>query len=118
MLMCSISTTNIIAEAEWSPAKGLEYNMIIYGKILVDGNMIQSKNYVIGAFDDQNVCKGKAEIKMHNDKTNFYMTVLSNKNGEKLYIKIMNEVTGVEYKVFDALTFKSDSTIENMVLNA
>jgi len=118
LIMCIMFSTNGIAESKWSPTKGLEYNMIIYGKILVDGSKIQSSSYVIGAFDDHDLCKGKAAIKMHDNDTNFYMTVLSNKNGEKLYIKVMNEETGVVYKVLDSIIFKSDSTIENMVLNA
>jgi len=110
--------TYAIADSKWSPAQGLENNMIIYGKVLVNDSMVQSDNYVIGAFDDQDVCRGKAEIKMHENDTNFYMTVLANQNGEKLFIKVMNVQTGDEYKVFDSITFQSDATIENLVLNA
>jgi len=111
-------STSSFAESTWTPARGLENNMIVYGKLLVNGTMVQSSDYVIAAFDDLDVCKGKAALKMHDKAINYYLTISSNKNAEKIYFKVLDTKTGTEYKIMDVITFQSDSTIADKVLNA
>ena len=111
-------TTNSIAESSWTPAKGLENNMNVYGKLLVNGIMVHSNNYIIAAFDNFDVCKGKAAVKMHDKSVNYYITISSNNNSETLYFKVLDTKTGTEYKIMDTITFSSDSTIADKVLNA
>ena len=118
MAMCFFVATNAFAESKWTPTKGLENNMIVYGKLLVNGTMVQSNDFIIAAFDDLDVCKGKSTVKMHDKGTNFYITISSNTNGEKIYLKVLDKKSGTEYKVLDAITFKSDATIADKVLNA
>jgi len=113
-----ILSTYTIAGTLWTPVKGLENNMNVYGKLLVDGKMVQSNNYIIAAFDDLDVCKGKAAVKIHDKAVNYYITISSNKKSETIYFKVLDSESGTEYKIMDTITFKSDTTIADKVLNA
>jgi len=118
VVICLFGASNIFADSNWTPVKGFEHNMNLYGKVLVNGTMVQSTDFTIAAFDDLDVCKGKAIIKMHDKNINFFMTISSNNDGEKLYLKLLDTKTGTEYKVLDSITFKSDTTIADKVVNA
>jgi hypothetical protein len=111
------SITAIAGDSSWTPVQGFEHNMIVFGKLFVNDVFVQSEDYIIAAFDDLNICKGKSAIKQHDTNVNFYMTIASS-NSHPIYFKVLNKKDGTEYKIFDTIQFKADTTIADKVLKA
>ncbi|MEO0216899.1 MAG: hypothetical protein ABIL14_07785, partial [candidate division WOR-3 bacterium] len=100
----------------WTPITGNEYNMIAYGKVYKDNQLINTSGYYLGSFGPGGVndCRSVSEIGVDGS---YYATIRGNINGEIISFKVYESSSGNIYDVKETLVFSSDSLIENFSLH-
>ena len=93
----------------WKLMSGTQYNMIAMAEIIIDAEVINSDNYTVGVFDEEDNCRsiGKRENSF------WYFTIVGNKEDEELHFRTYDSKNAITYESNEKITFINDAIIGN-----
>jgi hypothetical protein len=95
----------------WVQMSGPQYNMVVEGDVYKDGSKISKAGCCLGAFGPggESDCRATGEV----DKDGYYLTVVSNANGENISFKIYDQNTDQIYDINETVVFQADGRKES-----
>ncbi|MCP4111095.1 MAG: hypothetical protein GY749_37145 [Desulfobacteraceae bacterium] len=97
----------------WTPISG-QYSMIIYGQAGIEDDKIGTGGYMIAAFGPggESDCRGITDFINFGGEWGYYLTIVSNNEGEEISFKIWNGSSGEIFTIKVTITFEADAFIK------
>jgi len=115
MVFAALGTATALAAEQWTPISGNEFNMVAYGKVIVQSVDFSAGGFVLYSFGpggDQD-CRSKSEIKVDGS---FYATILGNETGARITFKVVGP-DGAVYDMAKEIRFQADATKADLIIN-
>ena len=96
---------------DWKPISGNQYNMALFGKIILDGVDFGRGGFTLYSFGPggENDCRSESEI---STEGTYYATIRGNINGQTIHFKVYDYLSGNTYDLKDTIVFGIDDTVE------
>ncbi len=117
LLLFIVFTINSKAQPSWKvEGNKYEYDMTITGVISLNDTLVENtKGIIVGAFDANSNCVGKAEARYYGSVKKYRVPLMihSNQNGEKIYLKAYIPEQSSILKLSTIIEFAIDESLGN-----